>query len=186
MGLEEGKDKLVVSKKKVYIAVIIIFAIVISGIMIIVLGQQNSGAPLIDEEKLAVEGISVNLSNMEYYHYISDARMEIELEIQNDASLDVSLEDATITLFVNGLNIDTKGFETKVILLNAQDYRRYTANMYPDDLTNRVFRSFCDVSHFSPFFCTDREYRAVLVLSANAKCGDYASAINVEQKTTWN
>jgi len=171
LGLEERKDNLVVSKKKVYIAAIIIFAIVIGGIMIIVLGQQNSSTQLIDEEKLAVEGISVNLSNMEYYHY--SGYFYIELEIHNGASLDVSLEDATVTLFVNGLNIDTKGFETKVILLNAQDYNIYTVKMYPDDIVNDVLSN-------------DTKFRAVLELSANAKCGDYTSAINVEQQTTWN
>jgi LEA14-like dessication related protein len=170
----------VVAKNRLYLAVAIIGVIIVSTVVASYLWQQSqiialqqAEQELHAEQKQSVEGISVELTKFTLQKTSFSFSADIEVKIHNTASLDVSLEDATITLYVNNINIQTKGFQQEVLKINAYYYNIYTTTMVTFD--TETINALKELT----------SYNTHLDLSANAKCGDYTSAISVTHQGSW-
>jgi hypothetical protein len=95
------------------------------------------------------------------------------LNIYNKGTLTVSLDQATITLYLNNVNVQTKGFQSDILVIAPNDYSSYTATMVTFDDTG--VSALQDAT----------EYNVILELSADAKCESYSSAIQVQDTGTW-
>jgi len=135
---------------------------------------RQQALELEQKRKESVNSISVELTKLTTEKTSSYFSADIELNIHNKGTFTVSLDKATITLFLNSVNVQTKGFQEEILVIGANEYATYTATMVTFD--DDGVRSLQDAS----------EYSVILELSADAKCESYSSAIRVQDKETWS
>ena len=181
-----------VTRNKIYILASITVIVIIATIIAQYLWQQNQilmqlqqqakqeeearQRALLEEQlqKQSVDSISVEMPKWNYTKSSTYFTADIELIIRNEGTLDVSLGKATTTLFINDINVQTKGFQQEVLVIRAYGNVGYTA----------TFGTF-DGEAVSKLQ-TATQYQTVLQLSAEAACGKYSSAIQISHEGTWS
>ncbi len=121
------------SKRKYVVLALAVVSIVIITVAGVYFYQQNL-------EVQSIKSISVALTSFDYTKstsiYLPTFTADVELMIYNGGSKDVSLELATTTLFVNGINVGTKGFATQMLVIPANSYASFTCPYVTFDADN--------------------------------------------------
>jgi hypothetical protein len=122
----------------------------------------------------AVNSISVELTELRITRSFYSFSTEIKFTLYNSGFLPVTLTYPTITLFVNQINIQTKDFETEIIIINSMTGTSYRTTMTTLD------------SEKASQLDSVEEYHIVLQLVSEAKSTWYSSGINIKDDGTWS
>ena len=99
--------------------------------------------------------------------------VEITIKVVNQGGLDVILNEREVTLYINDMNIGTKGFEESWDKIPSQYYVPYTATWAPTD------------SEKSSTLFKSSSYNIRVKFKASIKAGLYASFMEKTHTITW-
>lgn len=150
----------------VLLLVVLLMAIV--SVVSVYAVQMNSASSLSLELTKLTTSQSSNI-------LLSSFSADIEFAITNRGLTDVTLDRATVTLYLNGMNVQTKDFSAQVITIKPGTSNTYSGTMvtFTADTVDSLSRT--------------ENYQAVLELQAYASSGFYSSAIDVtNDQGNWN
>jgi LEA14-like dessication related protein len=173
------------SRKKFYLLAIgILIIVIVVGIfsyqqnqILMQLQAQADAKKQADQqletEKQSINNVSVEVTQFNWTKSSLSFTADIEFKIYNNGELQVSLDKATTTLYINDINVQAKGFQSQVLVIPAQSFTTYTGTYGTFDSNN------------AGRLQSATSFKTQLDLSAMATCGSYSSAISVSHQETW-